>query len=77
MYSRDDDNNFFRPLKKRELDRVHELWIRAQWLKEKADKRDKESEYGASNLYRKELSATLWAHDYILAHNEKLLEERK
>lgn len=76
MYSRDSQNyDFFKPLNKREQDRLSELWKRAEWLKEKAKKRDDESEYGASNLYRKEYSAILWAHDYILAHNKKLLDE--
>jgi len=76
MYTRDKNRptNFFKPLNKREKDRLMMLWKRCKWLEKKAEERDKEFK-SSSNFYRQEYSAILWAHDYILAHNKKIEEE--
>ena len=76
MYTRDKNKptDFFKPLNKRELDRLHQLWNRAEWLRKKSDKRDKEFD-SSSNLYRREYSAILWAYDYITKHNNKIKQE--
>ena len=50
------------------------VWRRICWLKEKSEQREKEKEHGASNFYRREYSALLWAFDYITAHNNQLKE---
>lgn len=65
--------DFFKPLNKTEQDRLKELFIRIQWLEKKVEEREK-THSASSNLYRKELSATLWAIDYINAHNKKIIE---
>ena len=73
MYTRDKTKttDFFKPLNKREKDRLHQLWRRAEWLKQKAKERDDRLDSSA-NLYRREYSAILWAHDYITEHNKKI-----
>jgi predicted adenine nucleotide alpha hydrolase (AANH) superfamily ATPase len=77
MYSRKLTNyDFFKPLNQREQGRLKELWIRAEWLKQKMEQREKEFS-NSSNLYRKEYSATLWAFDYINAHNKKIVESNE
>lgn len=68
--------DFFKPLNKKELDRLEELETRANWLENKARSREfLHPNTLSSNLYRKELSATRWAIDYIKAHNQQILDK--
>jgi hypothetical protein len=78
MYTRKlTEYDFFKPLNKREKDRMDILWKRICWVKEKSDQREKELNCRASNLYRREYSALLWAYDYIYNHNKKIEEEKQ
>lgn len=76
MYKRSDGININKKLSSREKNRLKVLWKRVIWLEEKAKKADADKNRDGG-FYRQEMSAFMWAHDYILAHKKEICENNK